>query len=211
MRETALDQTSLSERIRSLRKSLGLSQARFAAELGVDQSNVSRWENGACPDDRQLQRMANLAGTSLAAFRYGTGKPESPVEQRGVTVIGKILRGQEVQLETDGELRQVDFPVASALAAKAKMPVALEICEDAMHPIRPGWLVFYDRSRTKVRPDCMNQLCVLELRDSGSILIRELRRGYRSDTYNLIGWSTKMIEDVRLAWAAPILAIQPPA
>lgn len=30
----------------ALREQLGLNQAQFAAELGVDQSTVSRWENG---------------------------------------------------------------------------------------------------------------------------------------------------------------------
>jgi transcriptional regulator with XRE-family HTH domain len=211
MRDPELDDTSLSERIRDLRKSLGFSQARFAAELGVHQSNVSRWENGACPDDRQLQRLAELAGMSVGAFRYGERKPiEATQEQLTVPLVGRILRGQEVQIGDEATHRRVAFRVASGQAIKARSPAALEICEDAMHPIRSGWLVFFDRSRLGVQPDCLNQLCVVQLQGSAAVLVRELRRGYRPKTYNLMGWSTDMIEDVTLDWAAPILAIQPP-
>ncbi|MCH8810048.1 MAG: helix-turn-helix transcriptional regulator, partial [Proteobacteria bacterium] len=47
-RGTASEQ-SLAARIRALRKAMKLSQTRFAERIGVDQSNVSRWENGAEP------------------------------------------------------------------------------------------------------------------------------------------------------------------
>ncbi|MCC6480302.1 MAG: helix-turn-helix domain-containing protein [Sphingomonadaceae bacterium] len=35
--------------VRAIRESLNLSQAALAAELGVDQSTVSNWENGTQP------------------------------------------------------------------------------------------------------------------------------------------------------------------
>ena len=69
----------LAKRIRALRGSLGLSQAALAARIGVDQSNVSRWENGAVPDDPHLEQLAELAETHPAQFRYG----EIPADAAG--------------------------------------------------------------------------------------------------------------------------------
>lgn len=211
MREAKLDDKSLSQRIRDLRKRLGYSQARFAAVLGVDQSNVSRWENGACPDDRQLQRLAELAGLSVGAFRYGDDKPATGgLGQLSAPLVGRVLQGQVVEFIEQDPQQRVALQIASGQASKAGSPAALEIFENAMHPIRPGWLVFFDRNRRDVRPDCLNQLCVVKLHGSDAILVKELRRGYRPKTYNLLGWNTDMIEDIRLDWAAPVLAIQPP-
>jgi transcriptional regulator with XRE-family HTH domain len=87
----------LAARIRVLRKSLGLSQASFAKRVGVDQSNVSRWENGAQPDDAHIVRLAELAGRHPAAFRYGripeTGSEPPPAM---VPVVGYVGAGQEI-------------------------------------------------------------------------------------------------------------------
>ncbi len=41
-----LNDIELSKSIRELRASLGLTQERFAARLGVTFSTVNRWENG---------------------------------------------------------------------------------------------------------------------------------------------------------------------
>ncbi len=50
------------EAIRNLRKSLGLTQAAFAAQLGVTNVTVSRWESGTfVPDNRALAGLRALA------------------------------------------------------------------------------------------------------------------------------------------------------
>ena len=88
----------LAARIRALRVSLGLSQASFADRIGVDQSNVSRWENGAPPDDAHIVRLADLADQHPAAFRYGRlpeAGPEAP-KPHWVSVVGYVGAGQEI-------------------------------------------------------------------------------------------------------------------
>lgn len=101
-RDTTVDELSqardLAARIRALRKSLGLSQASFASRVGVDQSNVSRWERGAPPDDTHIVRLAALAGQHPAAFRYGRlpeTDSEAPPSHR-VSVVGYVGAGQEI-------------------------------------------------------------------------------------------------------------------
>ena len=62
MKHSRRDAEGAALRVRALRKSLNLSQARFAELVGVDQSNVSRWENGAMPEDARIVKLAGLGG-----------------------------------------------------------------------------------------------------------------------------------------------------
>lgn len=63
--------------VRTLRKSLDLSQAELAARLGVTQSTVSRWETGELPlSKRDLLALDSLAKAPPVAG--GTaGNPET--------------------------------------------------------------------------------------------------------------------------------------
>lgn len=45
------------EEIRAIRETLGMSQAQFASEIGVDQSRVSRWEKGENPPSRVAMKV----------------------------------------------------------------------------------------------------------------------------------------------------------
>ena len=102
-REFDPDDTSrendLAARIRALRKSLGMSQSSFARRVGVDQSNVSRWEHGAPPDDAHIAQLAEMAGQHPAAFRYGRipGVGVAAPQPHSVVVVGYVGAGQEIQ------------------------------------------------------------------------------------------------------------------
>ena len=62
----------LAVRIKTLRRTIRLSQPELAKRLGTRQSVVSRWEQGKhVPDDEFIERMAELSGLSVAQFRYG--------------------------------------------------------------------------------------------------------------------------------------------
>jgi DNA-binding transcriptional regulator YiaG len=55
--------------VRGLRKRLGMSQERFAAEIGVTFSTVSRWENGHnVPSHLSWRAMLQLA------YQHGLGE-----------------------------------------------------------------------------------------------------------------------------------------
>ncbi|MFQ5776021.1 MAG: XRE family transcriptional regulator [Kiloniellaceae bacterium] len=203
----------MAARIRGLRTSLGLSQAAFAELVGVDQSNVSRWEHGATPDDAHIVRLAGLAGVHPAAFRYGE-LPE-PGARRGaarpakVPVVGDVGAGQEVFPHDDhalgGGLDEVDAP-----EGVGDQPiVAVRIRGESMHPMRDGWLLFYRRDQQGVPDGCLNRLCIVKLADDGPMLAKEVRRGYRANHFVLSSWNAPPLEDVRLEWAAPVLSIRP--
>lgn len=204
----------LAGRIRALRHALGLSQAALAERVGVDQSNVSRWENGAVPDEVHLERLAEMAETHPAQFRYGAVPSDSEATAGQslpgkVSVVGYVGAGQEVFPHDDhalgGGLEEVDAPEG---VGEAPM-VAVRVRGESMHPMRDGWLLFYRRENHGVSEACLNRLCIVKVADEGPTLVKELRRGYRANHFVLLSWSAPPLEDVRLDWAAPVLSIRP--
>jgi len=204
----------LAERIGALRRGLGLSQARFAERVGVDQSNVSRWENGAVPEEAHILRLADLAEVSPADFRYGAAKgtatPRAPTAGADtVPVVGYVGAGHEVHAIDDhalgSGLEEVEAPegVGSAPA------VAVRVRGESMLPLRDGWLLFYRRDSEGVPEACLNQLCVVKLAYDVPWLVKELRRGARGNRFVLASWNGPPIADARVDWAAPVLSIRP--
>ncbi len=60
------------QRVRALRRHLGLSQAQLAQELGVRQQTVSEWETGRYRPRGAAARLLSLVA-ERAGFRYGEG------------------------------------------------------------------------------------------------------------------------------------------
>ncbi len=214
-RDTTVDELSqardLAARIRALRKSLGLSQASFASRVGVDQSNVSRWESGAPPDDTHIVRLAALAGQHPAAFRYGRlpeTDSEAPPSHR-VSVVGYVGAGQEIFALDDHALGAGLEEVEAPEGVGRDTMVAVRVRGESMHPLRDGWLLFYRRDQHGVPEACLNRLCIVKLADDGPVLVKELHRGYREGHFVLSNWNAPPIEDVRVDWAAPVLSIRP--
>lgn len=73
----------LSERLRQLRKSAGLSQEQLAETLDISRQAVSKWESGASsPEAHNIIRLARLYGISTDSILLG----EFPVLETGDTV-----------------------------------------------------------------------------------------------------------------------------
>ena len=201
----------LAARIRALRKSLGLSQASFASRVGVDQSNVSRWESGAPPDDAHIVRLAELAGQHPAAFRYGRlPETDSAAPPRDVvSVVGYVGAGQEIFALDDHALGAGLEEVEAPEGVGRDTMVAVRVRGESMHPLRDGWLLFYRRDQHGVPEACLNRLCIVKVANDGPVLVKELRRGYRDGHFVLSSWNAPPLEDMRLDWAAPVLSIRP--
>lgn len=57
------------ERIRALRRHLGLSQARFGRELGIRQATVSEWETGLYQPRGASARLLSLVAERAEFYR----------------------------------------------------------------------------------------------------------------------------------------------
>jgi DNA-binding transcriptional regulator YiaG len=221
--QNTADETGLAARIHDLRRGLGLSQARFGVLIGVDQSNVSRWENGATPEDVHIVKMAELAGRHPAVFRYGPPAGELGPAAPGldapgpaardagatVSVVGYVGAGEEMFPFDDHALGAGLETVGAPEGVGTAPMVAVRIRGESMHPMREGWLLFYRRDHAGVPEDCLNRLCVVKLAGDGPVLVKEVHRGYRADRFLLTSWNAPPLEDVAVDWAAPVLSIRP--
>ncbi|AMC00138.1 transcriptional repressor DicA [Aerococcus viridans] len=63
----------LGERIKKIRKKLGMSQLEFSKAIGATKSAVSNWENGYnAPNNERIKAIANLGNTTVDALLYGS-------------------------------------------------------------------------------------------------------------------------------------------
>jgi transcriptional regulator with XRE-family HTH domain len=91
------DMRRIGARVRELRKSLKLNQARFAKLIGVDQSTVSKWENNAqTPEGEALLALAKLAKKTVEEFLGDTEL--KPMRVEDVLVIGKVQAGEWMEV-----------------------------------------------------------------------------------------------------------------
>lgn len=204
--DESFDARALGRRIRRLRESLGQTQTQFSRLLEVDQSTVARWENGNTPKETHVARLAQLAGQHPAEFVYGRPGEAS---RRIALVVGYVGAGQQVFPVDDhalgAGLDEVDAPSEIGV----RTVVAVCVRGDSMHPMKDGWLLFYSRDQEGVPEDCVGKLCVVQVADDGPLLVKDMRRGYTPGTWTLLSWNAAPMEDIRLAWAAPVLSIRP--
>ena len=153
-------------------------------------------------------RLASLAGLHPLEFIYG--RPSGP-GRATAPVVGYVGAGQQVFTIDDhalgAGLDEVDSLVSHASGGPPV--VAVRIRGDSMHPMKDGWLLFYTRDQDGVPAECVGRLCILQVAGEGPTLVKEIRRGYQPGTFTLVSWNAAPMEDVALAWAAPVLAIRP--
>ena len=60
-----MDITKLGGQIRYVRNECGLSQAKLAEKMGIDDKTISKWENGQMPTLKHLVKLADAMGCSI--------------------------------------------------------------------------------------------------------------------------------------------------
>lgn len=107
----------VAQRLKSLRESVGLSQAKLAALMGVTQASVNRYENGqSSPPLKILRWYADFFDVSLDYIFARTEQPEGKLYEHKPKVVEAITQDNK-------ELRQfVDmcFDPASPVSEKLR-------------------------------------------------------------------------------------------
>ena len=107
----------VAQRLKSLRESVGLSQAKLAALMGATQASVNRYENGlSSPPLKILRWYADFFDVSLDYIFARTEQPEGKLYEHKPKVVEAITQGNK-------ELRQfVDmcFDPASPVSEKLR-------------------------------------------------------------------------------------------
>lgn len=125
---------SVGRKIKDLRTSLSMRQNEFAKAIGgVDQSTVSKWENGRQrPEAEHVLRIARLANITPQQFLGIPDITQNPSNVRTVTVTGDLQAGawressdwpEDDQYEVPAPLGQdwADFPIHARLVTGPSM------------------------------------------------------------------------------------------
>lgn len=197
---------TLGDRVKETREQLGMSQVELAERSGISQQSVAAVETGAVSRPRRLPEIARALGVTPDFLISGGGGP--PVE-RMIAVVGYVGAGAEVRPHDD-------FARGTGLDEVPPPPgydgscVALRVRGDSLYPLLDdGWTIYYLRDIIGVDDGAANRLCVVETSD-GRVLVKRLRRGTARGTWTLESLNAPPIENVRLRWAAPVLAMRAP-
>lgn len=194
-------------RLRKLREAKYEHAAEAARALGMPESTYQTHEN-----ETQGRRFSKSAAEKYAKF-FGvtidyllTGK-KSGRNHTKIPVVGYIGAGQEFHPVDDhppGQgLELVDPPTGDDGPC-----VAARIRGNSMHPLKEGWIIFWNKDEDGVPDSCLGQLCVVKLED-GRMLVKDLYRGSRTGLYNLVSWNAPLIADAPVEWAQRVIDIRP--
>ena len=107
----------LSETIKALRTSKGLSQEELAIKLSVVRQTISKWEQGlSVPDAAMLISLADALGTTVGGL---LGEAAAEVEPDGVKAIAEKLEIINLQLARRADARRKALRWSLALACVA--------------------------------------------------------------------------------------------
>lgn len=102
--------STINERIKELRLSLGLRQAEFAARINQSDASISLYESGArTPKPAIIALICSTYGVSRAWLENGAGSMYATSEDEALQQINKILTGD-------------DYTARATLLALANMP-----------------------------------------------------------------------------------------
>lgn len=196
------------DRLRQLREKRYRTIQEAADAMGVKKDTLAQHENGTqgrkLPRDAAI-RYAKFYNVSLDWLING----KVGAQKRAQTpVVGYIGAGAEVFPVDDhpqGEgLESVDPPSGLELDC-----VAARVRGDSMYPmLEDGWLVFWTKDADGVAEECLNKLCIVQIKD-GPMLVKRLRRGSRAGRWNLESHNAPLRSDVALEWAARVIDIRP--
>lgn len=206
---SARDADALAARIRALRKSLDMTQAAFAEEMDVTQPTVHRWENAIdAPDDTKMRKLAKMANTTPAAFRYGVDQaPPAPRKSRIIPVVGYVGAGAFHPIHDTPEGQGIDeFELDNDDDID---PVILVIRGDSDFPVyRDGERVRGSRKHGRDINSCVGLDCIIQLAD-GTLTLKKLLAGSKKGTFTLVPYNAayEPQQDVKIEWCAPVRRI----
>lgn len=148
---------------------------------------------------QEAAQMASLLGVGVSQVLEHAGMPVEGARQ--VPIVGYIDGAGEAHLDWDAQGERTSAPPElpeNAVAVQYRTGLsALEHLD--------GWISFCCPPREGVRPEHLNRMCLVGLRN-GVSMIRYLRRGYKKDRYNLESMvGLVSITDADVAWSTPIL------
>lgn len=221
--------TSFGERVREVRRFFKFTQRELANALGVKQASVSKWEtNRSIPDVETSVLLSNLSGVSWDILLNGpsiqkiiSGSPGNSLKQ-----IYDDPVYIKYTLQSDDIVKKIDEDESSNIQVKRPregIPFGVDgvliESNNAHFPLRDGWVLFISRvdiGAVYSGEDMMGldgKLCVIELRDSGHLLLKDIAAheidGKVFLLLNSLTGSSVLVSSDEVEWASPVVSIRP--
>lgn len=191
--------TNVADKIRTLRRALGLGQEAFGDLFGVTQATVSRWEKGFSVQANIRARIAEQAGQTEGEFFHSTAGP------RLVPVVGYVSAGEAFEPISDGE------PIDAFSIDVADDLIAVLVRGDSMDPVyRTGDVVIGRQVRGREMSKFIDRDCIV-MTKAGEGYLKQLKKpaSSKSGSFRLRAYNDKYgdVDDVPLDWVAPVIWI----
>lgn len=204
---SAHDRETILQRIDEAMQAQGFNDRSLALKAGVYQDAIRDLRRG---------KTQMLRADRLQAIYAVLGLTDAQIPM--IPVIGVVGEGNRIYLLQEMSL-------ASSFAEPGEPPVycdlvrlpedghrdvmALRVAGDSMEPFLPsGSIVYYSRSSEDNFDACLNRLCVIGLKDQ-RIWLKKLKKGSVFGRYTLSGYNSRDMDDMEIAWCAPVLFIKP--
>ncbi|EQB06213.1 peptidase S24 [Sphingobium baderi LL03] len=184
--------------LKDARQKAKLSQERLGELAKSGRSTIVKLEQGKLPmSEAWAKRLAPHLGV----------RPDQLFEGPQIPVIGYVGAGQRVHAYDD-------MLASGETITRPPMTTgdlfAVEVKGDSMLPLaEEGWHIVYTAEATVDEHAVLNRVCVVQLDEDESMLVKRVVRGSKPYHYHLLSTNAPMIEDVKLRWAAVVKAIVP--
>ena len=184
--------------LKDARKKKGLSQDKLGQLADSGRSTIVKLERGELPmTEAWAKRLAPHLGV----------RPDQIWEGPQIPVIGYVGAGQRVyayddMLNSGDTIERPPMTQGELLAVEVKGDSMLPLAEER-------WHIVYTAEATVDENEVLNRVCVVQLEEDESMLVKRVMRGTKPYHYHLASTNAALIEDVRLRWAAVVKAIVP--
>lgn len=185
--------------LKDARKRAKLSQEALGVSANSGRSTIVKLESGELPfTEAWAKRLAPLLGLKPHQLIY---------DEPQIRIVGYVGAGQRVYAFSDLEDAGETIPKPPMTTGDL---LAVEVRGESMLPLaEEGWHIVYTAEATVDEHEVLNQVCVVQLDEDESMLVKRVVRGTKPYHYHLVSTNAPMIEDVRLRWAAKVKAIVP--
>ncbi len=154
------------DHLKELRKKRGLSQAKLAEMVGVEQPTIQRWEAGKrLPDLNDLGGLSQALGVSMGALLDGTAKAELGPR---LFVKGEVAAGVWRPAVETPEDEWEGFTGRADVTAKAEHRFGLRVVGDSMNEVFPhGTIVECVSTFGQVEPRPGRRVVIIRMNDGG--------------------------------------------
>lgn len=194
---------SVRNRLREIRDSKGLTLREVAERAKTSEQQLGRLEKGQRRlSDYWIARLAPALEVAPDEI-WSDSRDTIP----SVPIVGYVGAGAQVYNFDD----QTNLDYVEVMPG-AEETYALAVRGDSMFPrYLPGDLIFYTPVDFVDEARVIGRECVVQIAGDGALsptYVKRVQRGSKPGLYRLASYNAPDIEDVRIAWAAPVAWIK---